>query len=77
MGFIENIANTLFKKYFSESKVTCEDMEIKKSNDPDHPVLMKGIDCIGTAGPLSFKVPKAYTTSKKIDIQEKNFKDGI
>lgn len=71
MGFLENIADSLFKKYFKDSKVICKEMEIiQNEKDPDHPILMKGIDCVGTAGPLSFKVPKAYTSAEKIDLSK-------
>jgi len=77
MGFLENIANSLFKKYFAESKVTCESMEVKDSDDPDHPILTKGIDCVGTAGPLTFKVPKAYTSTAKLEVPEDKCSNGI
>lgn len=70
MGFLENIADSLFKKYFTNSKVECQSMEIKKSDNEDYPILMKGIDCTGTAGPLKFDVPKAYTSVGKLDMTE-------
>lgn len=67
MGFIDNIIKNLMEKYWKGSEVICETIEFKKIDDPDHPILMKGIDCVGKAGPIKIGVPKAYTKTKKIN----------